>query len=156
MAARRGLDTNTEEVKFNRNWKYDHDQWAKEIEIEKEMVKESDFSALMSKYHSKKFKVQKKEIIIEVPHSIRDLFEESDKLHHCVKTYSDQVINGKCIILFVRTKPGEPFITVEVKDGKIVQMRGNRNATNMILPEHKKAVNQFIKQQIKPMEVAAS
>lgn len=154
MAAERGIDL-TEEVKFNKNWKYDHDQWVKEIEIEKELEKEEKFIEAMSKYQSKKFKVQKKEILVEVPHSIKDLFYESDQLHHCVKGYSDRVIKGESLIVFIRVNPGEPFITAEIKGQKVVQMRGKSNKTNMIQPEHKKAINKFIKQEVIPMEVAA-
>lgn len=151
IATERGLQL-TDEVRFNKNWKYDHDQWVKEIEIEKELAKEEDFVKVMSKYQSKKVRIQKKEILIEVPHSIKDLFHESDKLHHCVKSYSDDVIKGKCLVVFVRINPGEPFITAEIKGEKIVQMRGKGNSTNMILPEHRKAVNRFIKQELRPME----
>jgi hypothetical protein len=155
MAATRGLEL-SDDVKFNKNWKYDHDQWVKEIEIEKELEKEDKFIKAMSKYQSKKFKVQKKEIFVEIPHSIKDLFYESDQLHHCVKDYSDRIIKGNCLIVFVRIKPGEPFITVEIQGQKVIQMRGKGNITNMILPEHRKAVNQFIKQEVISMGEASS
>ena len=55
---------------------------------------------------------------------------EGQALHHCVGTYIERVAAKKCLIVFVRRveEPEKPFVTVEVSNGKIVQIRGERNS----------------------------
>ena len=55
---------------------------------------------------------------------------ESAVLHHCVKTYGDQIARGKCWIWFVRTVEDKdtPFYTLETDlEGNIKQCRGMYN-----------------------------
>lgn len=140
MALDRGLDVKSEEVLFNSKWVLLHDQWAQEANLKKELKKEKKFVKVYTNYPD--------ELIngfhIEAPHSIKDLFNESAHLKHCIRTYANRIIEGQSLILFIRNEPGEPFITAEVIDGKITQLRGSRNKTHMILPEHKKALNKYI------------
>ena len=48
---------------------------------------------------------------------------------HCVGNYVPQVAKGSTVILFIRRKesPDKPYVTVEVKKNKIVQVRGFGN-----------------------------
>lgn len=49
--------------------------------------------------------------------------------HHCVGNYIPQVADGSTVILFIRRKsaPDKPYVTVEVKNDKVVQIRGFDN-----------------------------
>ena len=148
MAADRGLDILSEDIYFNKNWLKDHDLWSAEAKYEKEKKKDKKFIKQYSKLSDKKYTINKHEIEIVKPKTIKDLFYESERLHHCVRTYSDRVINGECLILFVRENPEEPFITCEIRNNKIYQMRGKHNSIDMIEPFHKTAVRRFIQEHL--------
>ena len=69
-------------------------------------------------------KYKKYQII--VPDKISDIEYEADNMHHCVRTYISKVIDGKTLIVFLRTNenPEEPLVTIEVKDGFVTQAYG--------------------------------
>lgn len=62
----------------------------------------------------------------------RDLNKESACLNHCVRRYADDIIDNNLKIFFVRIDPDIPFITAEVKNGKITQFRGKDNLLSHI------------------------
>lgn len=64
-----------------------------------------------------------------LPKELQELKEEGKNLKHCVGTYADSVACGKTVIVFVRKKEkvDNPLYTLEISDGKIVQLRGMRN-----------------------------
>ncbi len=84
------------------------------------------FAGLQSRYQFKEGG-----LIVVPPHSAREIVQEGQTLHHCVGRYVKNVVQSKCIILFIRqTKdPRKPYCTVELKNGEIVQARteGNGN-----------------------------
>jgi len=67
--------------------------------------------------------------VMRVPASLTDIVAEGHKLRHCVGQYAEKVADGKTTILFLRQadKPKEPYFTVEIRGGKVVQCRGNKN-----------------------------
>ncbi len=67
--------------------------------------------------------------ILTLPRKAAEIKREGKLLGHCVKNYIDEYANGETILLFLRREesPREPFITVEYRDGKIVQARGDHN-----------------------------
>lgn len=60
-----------------------------------------------------------------------EMITESDRLHHCVKTYIPRVAAGETMIFFIRRTENlnDPYITLEadLKSGKVIQVRGKRN-----------------------------
>ena len=64
-----------------------------------------------------------------LPQELHELKEEGKNLKHCVGTYADSVACGETVIVFVRQKEkvDNPLYTLEISDGKIVQLRGKRN-----------------------------
>lgn len=62
-----------------------------------------------------------------IPSSSVDLFRESEKLKHCVKSFVKRVATKQTLIVFIRRNLDEPFITMEIKDGKIKQIYGYKN-----------------------------
>ena len=56
--------------------------------------------------------------------------DEGKALHHCVGSYIDKVAGGRCLSVFVRRveEPKKPYVTVEVRDGKIAQNHGDHNS----------------------------
>jgi len=65
------------------------------------------------------------------PRSAKEIVQEGQALHHYVGQYVKNVVQSKCVILFIRqtNAPRKPYCTVELKNGEIVQARteGNGN-----------------------------
>jgi hypothetical protein len=61
---------------------------------------------------------------IVIPTTAQDIVTEGSRMHHCVGTYVNRVLNGDTYICFVRHKdtPDECYITCQVRtDGTIGQ-----------------------------------
>lgn len=58
-----------------------------------------------------------------------ELYKESEKLGHCVRTYDTEVSDGKTEILFIRktNSKNKPYYTLELKRKKVIQVRGKNN-----------------------------
>lgn len=67
--------------------------------------------------------------VIMPPKGTRDVRQEGNSLNHCVASYIKRIIDGETTILFLRKKEkkDESLITLEVRDGGIVQARGAHN-----------------------------
>lgn len=67
---------------------------------------------------------------IVYPATPEEISEEGNALHHCVGNYVDRVTRKQCLILFFRKCEDEskPFYTVEVRGGKVAQVRGVHNS----------------------------
>lgn len=59
------------------------------------------------------------------PKTTQDIKDEGARMHHCVASYVNSVMDGKCDIMFLRyaEHPEEPLVTLEVRNGKVVQAR---------------------------------
>ena len=64
---------------------------------------------------------------VVAPKGSNELKQEGDNLNHCVASYIKKVIDGKCLIYFLRKDVKESLITFEVVDNRIVQARGMHN-----------------------------
>lgn len=72
---------------------------------------------------------------IVVPSCRKDLIEESENLHHCVRSYSSSIYNHNCVIVFIRKKDclDESFYTMEItKKFNIQQCRTYKNDSYML------------------------
>lgn len=120
---------------------------AKEIIRDRQKLKEQ-------KKHSKKVKARFKELhqiendnfLVIPPRSVEDFLNEGKTLHHCIAQYVSKYANKECDIYFVRKKEAieEPFVTVEISNGEIAQMRGTDNGTEMITPEIRELVGALL------------
>ena len=68
-----------------------------------------------------------KKYIVIAPKNSNDLKKEGDTLNHCVASYIKRVIDGECLIYFLRKDKEESLITFEVRHNTIVQVRGLHN-----------------------------
>lgn len=70
-----------------------------------------------------------KEYQVVVPQCPQDIKDEAVQQNNCVASYIDRVIEGSCSIVFLRNKanPDKSLITVEIRDGKIVQAKAAYN-----------------------------
>lgn len=65
------------------------------------------------------------------PTCTKEIKNEGDKLNHCVASYIKRVIDGSCLIMFLRLSKAleESLVTLEIEGNRIIQARGlsNRN-----------------------------
>ena len=121
--------------------KQTHDITSRNFQIKVESEKEEIFSGRYKDF--KPYKTD--EYIVIAPKETKDLQEEGSRLNHCVASYIKRVIDGQCLIYFLRKqdKQEESLITLEVKDNAIVQVRGSHNRKPS--EEERKALEQFAK-----------
>lgn len=121
--------------------KQTHDITSRNYQIKVESEKEEIFSG-----RYKDFKPYKTEnYIVIAPKETKDLQEEGSRLNHCVASYIKRVIDGQCLIYFLRKQDNqeESLVTLEVKDNAIVQVKGSHNRRPS--DEERKALEQFAK-----------
>ena len=103
--------------------KQTHDITSRNHKVIVEKEKEETFA---NRY--KDFKEYKgKTYYVVAPKSSDDLKKEGDTLNHCVASYIKRVIDGECLIYFLRIDKDESLITFEVRHNDIVQVRGLHN-----------------------------
>lgn len=86
------------------------------------------------------------------PNTTQDIKDESVQMNNCVSSYIQEVINGQCHILFLRKKdnPEKSLVTIEVKNGKIVQALQRFN--HPLTKEQKEVVDKWNKWYAKKYE----
>ena len=144
LSKNNGLDITLSKVRFNPNWKKEHNRLSKLIKLEEAKKQNNKFIKAYLGLHN----YVDKGVHVIVPKDVESLFNEGIELDHCVADYTNQIANGSSLIFFIRTKPDIPFITVEVKNKRIVQMRGNHNHQDMITQLHKTIMRKYIKKEL--------
>lgn len=92
---------------------------------------------------NKKYHTEDREHILFAPETPEDLVREGNQMGHCVGSYVKNVCRQTSAILFLRKKKqiDKSYITIEIKDGNIVQAKCKMNA----LPdeEQRKVIEDF-------------
>jgi hypothetical protein len=135
-------DLKSEFILFPRHLKQSHDNVANIIMDQRNKSKDKLFKKMVSKM-KKDFTHKTKSFAIVVPEKTGDIIKEGQVLHHCVGTYADKVLEGKTTILFIREikELEKPFYTMEVSQGKVIQVRGLNNKD--MTPQVKQFVESF-------------
>ncbi len=70
-------------------------------------------------------------LLIRPAQSVGELKAEGAALHHCVATHAQRYARGETAIFFLRqsAEPEAPFVTVEYRNGRMVQARAGYNGT---------------------------
>ena len=110
--------------------------------LNKNKIIASTYEKIMSQYDTKQYGTVK----IVPPKTGKDLVNEAVNLHHCVDSYMEKVTEGKSLILFVREDENKSFLTAEIKNHRINQLRGVNNHTDMVQPKHRRALRNYIKE----------
>lgn len=129
MCRRQAYDMKDKSVLFPKNCAAAHDREAERIQKINDAQKNKAFCMAYAGF-ARKAALSNKELQIVCPQRANDLVDEGKALHHCVGGYIDNVAEGRCLIIFVRRveEPKKPYVTVEVRDGKIAQIHGNHNS----------------------------
>ena len=91
----------------------------------KEQFDEEEFKHHINKDMERTFG----DYVIIYPESTQDIKDEAVSQNNCVASYIARVLKGECDILFLRKKdnPTKSLVTLEVRDGKIVQAKQRFN-----------------------------
>ena len=131
------LPTNIKEV---------HDKTAERFKDYKEKKHEEMLAFVSEKYAE--FIPDDENYTIVIPKSSAEFIDEGMQQHNCVASYVRHVVNGECLVFFIREKefPDKSFVTAECRNGEIMQilLRNNRSLT----PAHNDVL-QFAKKFIK-------
>ena len=105
----------------------------------KQKFEEDKFKARIDKNMEKSFG----DYTFIYPNTTQDIKDEAVRQNNCVASYVDRVIDGRCHILFLRKKdtPDKSLVTIEVRDGKIVQALQKFN--NPLTAEQQEVVNKW-------------
>lgn len=123
-----------------------HQNTIKQIEYEENKKLDEKIRKLKAKREKYKFKY--KDLMIRAAESSKELIEEGKQLNHCVGRYIKDFAEGETNILFIRkiNAPTIPFYTVEIKNGKVVQIHGKYNSNPT--KEIKEFMEQFEKNKL--------
>lgn len=110
-----------------KNFKQAHDDAVKAYNDMKDEQKRIEFANQLEKLLGLEQTIGNYTFVL--PKELQELKAEGKALSHCVGSYADCVARGETVILFVRQKEkvDNPLYTLEIKNGKIVQLRGKRN-----------------------------
>ena len=128
MCGKLGYDLSNSFVLYPKDLQQAHDEAQGRVKAKADAQLRRDFEAAMRTIGGQpNFETDGMKIVL--PASPDDIVAEGQALHHCVGNYVDRVARQECIILFLRqcAEPAKPFYTVEVREKKIVQVRGMRN-----------------------------
>ncbi len=133
MANELGLDLKSKKILFPDDLKNEHDKLYLEITMINEPKINEKINELSQLLQLNEY--QEDNYIIIPASSIESLIDESDQQHNCVRTYCKDYSNNKTQIYFLRKKDNmsKSFVTIEVKNGKVVQARCKYNE----LPDEK-------------------
>ena len=114
--------------KYPHYLKTQHDIAAMKYRLVRDEIKERDFGKCAEQYKNLVYKDDK--YTIAIPERPADLVEEGRRLCHCVASYAERVANGETMIVFCRKNSNvdDPYCTIEVCNGQIVQARCLQNA----------------------------
>ncbi len=117
-------------VVFPRNVKEAHDNASKMFDRQKVRIFNDKISAAYPAL-SRQFKMSKNGLMIVPPKTAEEIVAEGQALHHCVGGYVSRVADKECVILFLRQRkqPNTPFYTIELREGRVAQIRGEHNCS---------------------------
>ncbi len=124
-----GFNLKDKSIIFPTDFKKQHDKLTKELIIANDPKINENIKSLASilslnKYDDGKF-------VIFPADSIESLIDESTQMSNCVRIYCEQVSKNECQIYFMRYRDNinKSYITIEVRNNKIVQARTKLNGS---------------------------
>lgn len=123
--------------RFPRSLKLVHDLMVRNLKFRKDEQLNKQFKAQIKKHEHLRYTPANEKFFITLPTDSKELVKEGHELSHCVASYVGLVSRGETMILFLRQKeqPDQPYITIEWRDNRVVQVRGFANAPLENFPE---------------------
>ena len=116
--------------RYPKDLKKEHDRLLSLYKLHKDEMLEKRFETRAKELAG--YNMTVKNLVFLIPSSYEDLKNESEVLHHCAyRLYSEKYAEGKTNLIFIRSKDdiNKPLVTMEFKDGKVIQTRGVNNST---------------------------
>ncbi|MBD9769226.1 PcfJ domain-containing protein [Enterococcus faecalis] len=134
----------TDDVLFPKNLQLAHDNATNTLNLLERELEEQQYQE--RKIQLKALETEIDDLLFLAPHSLQEIVEEGQVLHHCVGSqhYLEQHTNGTTTIIFIRRKeePSMPYFTLEYRNQQVTQIQGKRNRQEV--PEKiKQAVRQW-------------
>lgn len=122
-----GLDLAKDHVRFPNNLHRTHMDVSKRIKVKVDKKLNQKITKRLSDLSSLNF--SRYGLHIRPAQSSIELFEEGKALNHCISRYAERYANGITDIYFIRkdSAPDQPFYTVEIINGRVIQCRGRNN-----------------------------
>lgn len=123
-----GYNLHSNAILFPNDLKKAHDKLMKLSKAKKDKIVDEKLKQLSDEM-SRLYGFRNGDYIVQAPSCFKDLLVEGEKLKHCVASYAQKMAMKETVILFVRRAdaPDEPFVTVEVRNGHVLQVRGFKN-----------------------------
>ena len=122
MAKKMGISL---KEKYPKSLKLQHDLLAMNYECYKDERQREGFKKVVEdeKYVLLNRNKEKENFYIRSPRDLDDLYNYAESLGHCLKSYVDEVIEGRSKIYFMETEKNDkkPYIAIEVRDNNIRQ-----------------------------------
>ncbi len=122
-----GADLKDKKVLYPKNFYEEHDRVSAEVMIVENPDLDQKIHDLSNVLSLNVY--ENDEYIIFPADSISSMIDESSQQQNCVRTYCERVGKNDCQIYFMRNKNAKDksLVTVEVRDGKVVQARTKFN-----------------------------
>ena len=129
MCEKERYDLTNEFVLFPKDIQKAHDRVSRQIKLKADAKMRRDFKTVCKRIMNQ-LDFEQSGMKILYPATPDDIVAEGHALHHCVGGYVDRVAKQECIILFLRQTEqlDKPFYTIEVRNQKVAQVRGDHNA----------------------------
>lgn len=130
MASELGWDLTRKRILYPDNLQRAHDEVMDLRKEQREEIATEKMKKQVEKIVKELPEFRAGELLIRAARSQEELNRESQALTHCVRSYGERIINGACMIFFIRktADPDTPFYTLELnKKKELVQCRGDHN-----------------------------
>ena len=113
--------------KYPENLPVLHNQLAYKCRLKNQEIDEKKFAINVES--TKKYEGKADGFVFVAPKTKQDFYDEATAQANCLAGYIRQFTEGSCQILFMRKEkyPDRSFITVEIRNGRVVQAKRARN-----------------------------
>ncbi|MDO3680409.1 PcfJ domain-containing protein [Paenibacillus ehimensis] len=141
-----GMDLSQEHVLFPNNLHSAHQKTMRKVKIKADAALNAKIAARLKDLE--RYRFEHSGLILRPAASSIELFDEGKALNHCVGGYADRYAKGETDLFVIRRveQPDQPFYTMEVRNGNVVQCRGQKNCVPT--PEVKAFVEMFVSKKL--------
>lgn len=117
------------ELTYPKDLKRAHDDMVARVKEKEDAELRAGFANRFAELSKMSYQSEATGLMIRPAETQNELIAEGKILHHCVAGYAKSHANGSTSIFFIQkiAEPDKPFYTLEFKDGKVNQNRGDKN-----------------------------
>lgn len=117
------------ELTYPKDLKRAHDDMVARVKEKEDAELRAGFENRFAELSKMSYQSEATGLMIRPAETQNELIKEGKILHHCVAGYAKSHADGTTSIFFIRkiAEPDKPFYTLEFKNGKVNQNRGEKN-----------------------------